>query len=69
MPNHHQLLQPVKMLASFAAPVTASNFDSAATTNPYQVVELADLRSYAFTYMLRGFGRAANNPEPRSSPA
>lgn len=44
----------MKTLASFAAPVTASNFAGAATINPYQVVELADLRSYAFTYMLRG---------------
>lgn len=44
----------MKMLTSFATPSIAGNFDSAATTNPNQVVALADLRSYAFTYMLRG---------------
>ncbi|SMB87638.1 hypothetical protein SAMN00120144_1382 [Hymenobacter roseosalivarius DSM 11622] len=44
----------MKTLASFATPATVSNFVSSAAAIPSQVVELADLRSYAFTYMLRG---------------
>ncbi|MGY2134211.1 hypothetical protein ACW9KT_18405 [Hymenobacter sp. HD11105] len=41
----------MKTLASFAAPATVNSFVSSTTS---QVVEPADLRSYAFTYMLRG---------------
>lgn len=41
----------MKMLASFAAPATVTSYASSATS---QVLEPADLRSYAFTYMLRG---------------
>lgn len=41
----------MKTLTSFAAPGTVGNFTSSVTN---QVIEPADLRSYAFTYMLRG---------------
>ncbi|QIL76974.1 hypothetical protein [Hymenobacter sp. HDW8] len=44
----------MKTLASFAAPISATSFDEAVVTNPGHAVALADMRSYAFTYMLRG---------------